>query len=141
MNQMNDDRFRESLKRAMPPMTDTELKHDLWPRMLRRLDESPARASWLDLALLALLSFLMVSTWRFWSGKEINLSRRFRFQTLLIIAIGLFATIKFSQGVLFAAALMYMFSGIWARAAYSWSRRRRHRPGTTLEPSGPLGHP
>jgi hypothetical protein len=56
MNQMNDDRFRESLKRAMPPMTDTELKHDLWPRMLRRLDESPARASWLDLALLALLA-------------------------------------------------------------------------------------
>ena len=29
---------------------------------------------------------------------------------------------------LFFVALIYMFSGIWARAAYSWSRRRRHRP-------------
>ena len=40
----------------MAPMTDTDLKHDLWPRMLRRLDERPARVSWLDLALLALLA-------------------------------------------------------------------------------------
>jgi hypothetical protein len=55
MNEMNDERFRELLKRAMAPMPDTELKHDLWPRMLRRLDEGPAHASWLDLALLALL--------------------------------------------------------------------------------------
>jgi hypothetical protein len=56
MNEMNDERFRELLKRAMAPMPDTELKHDLWPRMLRRLDEGPARPSWLDLALLVLLA-------------------------------------------------------------------------------------
>jgi CDP-diacylglycerol--serine O-phosphatidyltransferase len=30
--------------------------------------------------------------------------------------------------VLFTLALVYMFSGIWARAAYSWSWRRRWRP-------------
>jgi len=53
---MNDTKFQEVLKMAMTPMTDTELKHDLWPRMLRRLDEGPARASWLDLVLLALLA-------------------------------------------------------------------------------------
>jgi hypothetical protein len=56
MNELNDERFRETLKKAMAPMPDTELRHDLWPRMLRRLDESPARASWLDLILLALLA-------------------------------------------------------------------------------------
>ena len=55
MNEWNEERFLELLKRAMPPAADAELKHDLWPRMLRRLDEAPIRASWLDLALLALL--------------------------------------------------------------------------------------
>jgi CDP-diacylglycerol--serine O-phosphatidyltransferase len=71
--------------------------------------------------------FLMVSTWRFWSGKELSLSRRHPFQILLLIAVVLFLIFRFSQGVLFTLALVYMFSGIWARAAYSWSRRRRWR--------------
>ncbi|MFZ1086257.1 MAG: phosphatidylcholine/phosphatidylserine synthase [Terracidiphilus sp.] len=74
--------------------------------------------------------FLMVSTWRFWSGKELNLSRRHSFRILLLIAIVLFLVIKYSQGVLFTLTLIYMFSGIWARAAYSWSRRRRWRPAS-----------
>jgi CDP-diacylglycerol--serine O-phosphatidyltransferase len=84
--------------------------------------------------------FLMVSTWRFWSGKEISFSRRHSFRTLFFIAIALFIIIKFSQTVLFLWALVYMFSGIWARAAYSWSRRRRwrlHRPPSDTE-AGPL---
>jgi hypothetical protein len=55
MNEMNDPKFQEIFKRAMAPMADWELKHDLWPRMLRRLDERPARVAWLDLVLLALL--------------------------------------------------------------------------------------
>jgi len=37
----------------------------------------------------------------------------------------LYVMIRYSQGVLFPIALMYTFSGIWARAAYGWSRRRR----------------
>jgi hypothetical protein len=56
MNEMNDERFQEMLKRAMAPMQDAELKHDLWPRMLRRLDERPSHALWLDWALLAVLA-------------------------------------------------------------------------------------
>jgi hypothetical protein len=36
--------------------------------------------------------------------------------------------------VLFAIALIYTFSGIWARAAYSWSRRRRY--GQPVDPTG-----
>jgi CDP-diacylglycerol--serine O-phosphatidyltransferase len=71
--------------------------------------------------------FLMVSTWRFWSGKELSLSRRHPFQILLLVVVVLFLVIKFSQGALFMLTLIYMFSGIWARAAYSWSRQRRVR--------------
>jgi CDP-diacylglycerol--serine O-phosphatidyltransferase len=80
------------------------------------------------LILVGLTGFLMVSTWRFWSAKEINFSSRHRFQNLLLLSIALYIIIRFSQGVLFVWALVYMFSGIWARAAYSWSRERRKRP-------------
>jgi len=79
--------------------------------------------SWM--CLVGLAGFLMVSTWRFWSGKEIDLSRAHPFRLLLVMAIVMYSMIRFSQVVLFAIALVYMFSGIWARAAYSWSRRRR----------------
>jgi CDP-diacylglycerol--serine O-phosphatidyltransferase len=84
--------------------------------------------------------FLMVSTWRFWSGKELSFSRRHSFRTIFLVCIALFIIIRFSQVVLFLWALVYMFSGIWARAAYSWSRRRRwrmHRAPDDTEP-GPL---
>lgn len=104
----------------------------------------PNQAWWIAVLWLLLVGtcgFLMVSTWRFWSAKEINLSRRHPFQLLPVIAIAAFMMIRFSQFVLFAIALAYMFSGIWARAAYSWQRRRRHRPGASLESSDTLGRP
>ena len=97
----------------------------------------PNQAWWIALVWLALVGtsgFLMVSTWRFWSGKEINFSRSHPFQLLFLVAIVLFVVIRFSQGVLFSLALLYMFSGIWARAAYSWSRRRRRLPAGAPAP-------
>jgi CDP-diacylglycerol--serine O-phosphatidyltransferase len=86
------------------------------------------------LALVGLCGFLMVSTWRFWSGKEINLSRSHPFQLLFVLAIVVYVMVRFSSVVLMALALLYMCSGIWARAMYSWSRRRR-RPGTQTAPA------
>ncbi len=94
----------------------------------------PVEAWWIAIVwvcFVGLAGFLMVSTWRFWSGKEINLARSHPFQLLFVLAIVLYIVVRFSNVVLFAAALIYMFSGIWARAAYSWSRRRRHRPVDT----------
>ena len=104
----------------------------------------PMQAWWLAipwLILVGLTGFLMVSTWRFWSGKEINLAGSHPFQLLLLIAIVLYAVIRYSQVVLFATALLYMFSGIWARAAYSWSRRRRRRPVDMPEAHAPEPDP
>lgn len=80
------------------------------------------------LIMVGLIGFLMVSTWRFWSAKEINFSKSHPFQMLVLVAIVMYVTLRYSNVVLFAMALTYMFSGIWARAAYSWSRRRRNRP-------------
>jgi CDP-diacylglycerol---serine O-phosphatidyltransferase len=111
----------------------------------------PVQAWWVAipwLLLVGLSGFLMVSTWRFWSGKEINLSRRHPFQLLFLLSIVLYVVIRFSNVVLLVVALIYMFSGIWARAAYSWSRRRR-RPvagaaavhGSTSSERGTATHP
>ncbi len=80
------------------------------------------------LILVGLSGFLMVSTWRFWSAKEINLSKAHPYPLLALIAIVLYILVRFSHGALFTMAIIYMFSGIWARAAYGWSRRRRIRP-------------
>jgi CDP-diacylglycerol---serine O-phosphatidyltransferase len=75
--------------------------------------------------LVFLVGLLMVSTWRFWSGKEINLTDRHPFQRIVVIGLAIYATVVFSQIVLFLLAFFYMFSGIFARAAYSWQRRHK----------------
>jgi CDP-diacylglycerol---serine O-phosphatidyltransferase len=90
------------------------------------------------LVLVGLCSFLMVSTWRFWSAKEINLSRSHPFQLIVLLALVAYIMIRYSNATLFPAALVYMFSGIWARAAYGWQRRRRRRrPADGAESSAP----
>ena len=79
--------------------------------------------------LVGLIGFLMVSTWRFWSGKEINLANRHPFQLIVLLGLIIYAMVFFSQYVLLLFAFVYMFSGIFARAAYSWQRRRRFAAG------------
>jgi CDP-diacylglycerol---serine O-phosphatidyltransferase len=81
--------------------------------------------------LVLLIGLLMVSTWRFWSGKEIDLADRHPFQRIVLMGLAIYATVAFSQYVLLALAAIYTFSGIFARAAYSW--QRRHRRMTTPE--------
>jgi CDP-diacylglycerol--serine O-phosphatidyltransferase len=77
------------------------------------------------MVLVLLVGLLMVSTWRFWSGKEIDLSDRHPFQRIVLMGLAIYATVSFSQYVLLALAAIYTFSGIFARAAYSWQRRHR----------------
>lgn len=75
--------------------------------------------------LVGFLGFLMVSTWRFWSGKEINLSNRRPFQWIILMGLVLYVLVFFSREVLLLMAFAYMFSGVLARAAYSHGRHRR----------------
>ncbi len=95
------------------------------------------------LVLVGLSGFLMVSTWRFWSGKEINLSRSHPFQLLFVLSIVLYVLIRYSNFLFFAIGLTYMFSGIWARAVYSWSRQRRQpgAAGTAVAPPSSSSEP
>ena len=102
----------------------------------------PVQAWWIAIPwilLVGLAGFLMVSTWRFWSGKEINFSRSHPFQILFLLSIVIYVMARFSHVVFFGIGLVYMFSGIWARAAYSWSRRRRRRPSGGLAESKERG--
>jgi CDP-diacylglycerol--serine O-phosphatidyltransferase len=104
----------------------------------------PVQAWWIAipwLILVGLSGFLMVSTWRFWSAKEINFSRSHPFQLLFLLSIVFYFIFRYSQVVLFAWALLYMFSGIWARAAYSWQRRRRRRPAGDPIPEAAAAEP
>jgi CDP-diacylglycerol--serine O-phosphatidyltransferase len=77
------------------------------------------------MALVGLIGFLMVSTWRFWSGKEINLFNRHPFRLLIALGAAVYALVVFSQVILLVMAIFYTCSGIFSRAAYSWSRRRK----------------
>ncbi len=58
---MNDDELQQLLKSAVPPVVDTELKHDLWPRMLRRLDERRLPVLWFDWALVAFVAVCLLA--------------------------------------------------------------------------------
>jgi CDP-diacylglycerol---serine O-phosphatidyltransferase len=71
-------------------------------------------------------AYLMVSTWRFYSFKDIDLRSRQPFRLIVLFGL-LFAAIwYFSRYVLFAIALLYMFSGVFWRL--QWIFRRRNPP-------------
>lgn len=81
--------------------------------------------------LVGFIGFLMVSSWRFWSGKEINLTVRQPFRWIVLLGVSIYLLIFFSRGILLILALVYMFSGVIARLAYA---RRHHQS----PPRGPL---
>jgi hypothetical protein len=60
MNAHNDEKIRKLLQSAFPPLAPAELKRDLWPTVLRRLDEDALRVPWFDWALASLLGTLLL---------------------------------------------------------------------------------
>jgi hypothetical protein len=51
MNGHDEDRMKQLLKEALPPVSEAEPSRDLWPELLRRLDAKPAAPPWFDWAL------------------------------------------------------------------------------------------
>ena len=58
-NEENNKEIKALLKAAIAPVKDPELRRDLWPQMLRKLDERPSRIPWFDWALAAILSAVL----------------------------------------------------------------------------------
>jgi hypothetical protein len=55
--------MKELLKQAVAPVQDTELRRDLWPQMLPKLDEQPLpghSVPWFDWVLAAILSAVLI---------------------------------------------------------------------------------
>jgi CDP-diacylglycerol--serine O-phosphatidyltransferase len=87
---------------------------------------SPVHNQWLSvvwLGLVAFTGFLMVSSWRFWSGKEIDMSERKPVRMLVFVMVVLAIVFEWNKIGLMVIALGYLMSGVIARVAYSWKRR------------------
>ena len=55
MKQSDDQRIRDLLKSAFPPLGTVEPSQELWPRLRRRIEGSTLRVTWFDWALVALV--------------------------------------------------------------------------------------
>jgi len=87
------------------------------------------------LAMVATVGYLMVSTWRFYSFKDIDFRAKRPFRLIVLLA-GLFALIFFfSRKVLFAIALLYMVSGVFWRLQWIFRRRTNLPPPPYKEAS------
>jgi CDP-diacylglycerol--serine O-phosphatidyltransferase len=89
-------------------------------------DGSPVDRWWQSIlwfAFVILISYLMVSTWRFWSPKGIDLRTRQPFWIIILMSGFLALIWFFSEYVLFSLSLLYLVSGLLAR--FTWSLRRR----------------
>jgi len=81
------------------------------------------------LALLALLSFLMVSTWRYPSFKELSLTGPRSPLTVILFGALIYLVWNYSQPVLLALSVLYVSTGIFIRAGGIIRRRfRPHQP-------------
>jgi CDP-diacylglycerol--serine O-phosphatidyltransferase len=87
------------------------------------------------LVVIVLTAYLMVSTWRFYSFKDINLRARQPFRLIVIFGLLLSGILLFSGPVLLFIAMTYMFSGIFWRLHWIFRRRRNPPPPTYTEAS------
>ncbi len=89
------------------------------------------------LVLLSLLSFLMVSTWRYWSFKELNLLTPRSPLILVMMGCVIFAIWNWSQPVLLILGATYVASGIVIRVG--GIIRRNFRPTPKPNPETQVG--
>jgi CDP-diacylglycerol--serine O-phosphatidyltransferase len=69
------------------------------------------------------VGFLMVSTWRFYSFKDLNLRSRHPFQIFILICLFFGLLVAFHHYMLFILAITYMGSGIVTRLSYFFRRK------------------
>jgi CDP-diacylglycerol--serine O-phosphatidyltransferase len=94
----------------------------------------PYSLAWL--ALTGMLSFLMVSTWRYYSFKDLNLLHPRSPLTVILLGTLIFLIFYFSQPVLLIMASTYALSGVVIRIA---GLARRFRPGRPVQPEHQIG--
>ena len=89
--------------------------------------------SWL--LMVVVVAYLMVSTWRFYSFKDIDFRSRHPFRLIVIFGI-LIASIRYFSGpVLFGISVLYMASGILWRLQWIFRRKAPPAPPPSHEAS------
>jgi len=92
------------------------------------------------LALLGLLAFLMISTWRYPSFKDLNLVRPRSPLTFVVLSILIYLVWDLSQPMLLGMSVCYALSGIVIRGGGIIRRRLRPaRPQTDNHPEHQVG--
>ena len=87
------------------------------------------------LAMVAAVGYLMVSTWRFYSFKDIDFRSRHPFRLIILLGALVAGIWFFSKPVLFGVALLYTFSGVFWRLQWMFRRRNQPPPPTYKEAS------
>jgi CDP-diacylglycerol--serine O-phosphatidyltransferase len=85
--------------------------------------------------LMTTVAYLMVSTWRFYSFKDIDLRARHPFRLIVLIGGFVALIVFFHQVVLFAIALLYTFSGVFWRLKWLLRRKSSSPPPAYKEAS------
>jgi len=89
------------------------------------------------LCVIVLTAYLMVSTWRFYNFKDINLFAPQSFRLVVVFGLLLAGILLFSGPVLLLLALTYMFSGVFWRLQWIFRRKRNPPPPTYTQASQP----
>jgi CDP-diacylglycerol--serine O-phosphatidyltransferase len=84
----------------------------------------PLSVAWM--ALLFVLGFLMVSTWRYYSFKGIGLNKAYSPLILILLAALIYCIVHYAKVLFLAMAASYMLSGIVIRLGGIVRRRLRH---------------
>jgi CDP-diacylglycerol--serine O-phosphatidyltransferase len=101
----------------------------------------PVQTWWVSIVWMAyifLCAFLMVSTWRFWSAKNVDFRSRKAARVLVLIAITMAAMWYFHRYVLFIMTVTYMLTGVFFRLTYAFRKRSPVPPA--IPPEEVPGH-
>ena len=97
----------------------------VWAADAEPIEWWPLSVVWLGLLLL--LGFLMVSTWRYYSFKGINLTKPYTPLIVILLAGLIYAIWNYGQAVLVILSAAYVSSGIFIRVGGIIRRRFRHQ--------------
>ena len=88
------------------------------------------------LLMVTAVGYLMVSTWRFYSFKDIDFRSRHPFRLVVLLGLLIASIARFSRPVLFGIALLYTFSGVFWRL--QWMFRRKRNPPPSFPEASPV---
>ena len=87
------------------------------------------------LMMVVVIGYLMVSTWRFYSFKDIDFGSRRPFRLIVLLAVVIALIARFSRPTLFAIAILYMASGVLWRLQWIFHRKSPPAPPVYREAS------